>query len=292
MQLEKILCLICLLGTICFQCPTWAGSPIWLIENNQNRVYLAGTIHLLRSSDYPLPAVLDYAYKDSQIVAFETSLDSHTDPNFAKKMVEAMSLPAHQKLEDLISEQTLMALKNHLENQGLSLSSISHLKPGMIALTLTLAELRKIGALNQGVDHYFYNQALKDRKLIQTLESPAQQLAFLATLGQGQEDLIIQHTLEDIKTISQQFEDMISSWKTGNHTRLKELFIDPMQKHFYPVYEQLLVKRNKNWMPVLINMLETPETEMVMVGTAHMLGKDGLIEQLNLAGYTVSQLEH
>ncbi len=290
MSFVKISLIIGLLAMGCGKTLVWAASPVWLIENNQNRLYLSGTIHILRPADYPLPAAFDQAYNDSAVVAFETTLDSHTDPTFAKKMARAMAMPPYQKLEDLISEQTLLALKKYLEQKKLSLKAVSHLKPGMIALTLTLLELRNIGASIKGVDQYFYDRALNDRKTIKALESQDQQLACLTQLGEGQEDLIIRHTLQDLKTLNVQFEDMILSWKTGNLSRLKELFIDPMQKHFYPVYQQLLVQRHEHWMPQLITMLDTPETEMVLVGTAHLLGEDGLIYQLNQSGYTVTPL--
>jgi uncharacterized protein YbaP (TraB family) len=57
------------------------------------------------------------------------------------------------------------------------------------------------------------------------------------------------------------------------------------------MYQQLLVKRNQAWMPQIEAFLQTPETEMVLVGSAHLLGSDGLLIQLEKAGYTVTQLD-
>ena len=41
----------------------FAASPVWLVESGQNRLFLAGTIHVLRASDYPLPEAFETAYK-------------------------------------------------------------------------------------------------------------------------------------------------------------------------------------------------------------------------------------
>jgi uncharacterized protein YbaP (TraB family) len=63
-----------------------------------------------------------------------------------------------------------------------------------------------------------------------------------------------------------------------------------MKEKFNPLYQQLLVQRNNNWMPEIIRYLQTPETEMILVGAAHLLGADGLINQLRQAGYKISPL--
>ena len=62
-------------------------------------------------------------------------------------------------------------------------------------------------------------------------------------------------------------------------------------KQDYPdIYDNLLVTRNNNWMPKLVEYLQTPETEFVLVGAMHMAGDAGLIAQLQQAGYTVAKL--
>jgi len=52
-----------------------------------------------------------------------------------------------------------------------------------------------------------------------------------------------------------------------------------------------LVQRNLNWLPQIMDYLKTPETEMVLVGSAHLLGKDGLIKLLKQAGLKITQLD-
>src|SRR5947207_15155723 len=50
---------------------TGGPSSVWAAEKAGHVIYLAGTIHLLREKDYPLPDVFERAYQDSTRLVFE-----------------------------------------------------------------------------------------------------------------------------------------------------------------------------------------------------------------------------
>jgi hypothetical protein len=52
-------------------------------------------------------------------------------------------------------------------------------------------------------------------------------------------------------------------------------------------YQALVVDRNKKWLPQVMEMFKTPEVEMVLVGSLHLSGSDGLLAQLKKSGYQV-----
>jgi len=271
--------------------PALASSPVWLVESARNHLFLAGTIHVLRASDHPLPTAFETAYKQSQILTFETDIGETKTPAFQQQVIKAVTLNQNQSLQDLLSPQTQKELNAYFLKNNMNLNQFSRFKPSMIAMTLTLIELRKLGAGSHGVDQYYFDKAKNDQKKILALETLQQQINFLAHMGEGQEDLMIQQTLKDIDSLSSQFPQMISSWRKGDRKQLETLFVEPMQKEFDAVYQQLLVQRNAAWMPQIINYLKTPETEMVLVGAAHLVGSDGLITQLKQAGYKITQLD-
>lgn len=148
-----------------------------------------------------------------------------------------------------------------------------------------------MGVGGQGVDEHFYTRASNDGKSIQALESIQQQIDFIASMGAGVEDEMIRQTLLDIATLQTEFENMIQSWRNGDREKLEELFVKPMREQFESVYQQLLVQRNQNWLPQIKHYLQTPTTEFVMVGSAHLIGPDGLLLQLKKAGYSIKQLD-
>ncbi len=270
---------------------SWADSPVWKIDSAQGSLYLAGTIHVLRASDYPLPPAFDRAYAEAELLAFETDIMAGQSPEFSRQVMQVMTLPAGTSLQQLLKPETLDRLQNHLETNQMSIQQFARMKPAMIAITLTLRELIKLGAGTHGVDQFYYVKAISDGKKIHALETSQQQLEFLGRMGEGQENLFMQQSLDDIEQLQTLFNDMVSSWRKGDNDQLQALFIDPMRDKFEPIYQQLLVQRNHNWLPQIIDMLNSPQTEMVLVGSAHLLGEDGLLQLLEQKGYQVVQLD-
>jgi hypothetical protein len=264
---------------------------VWLVESAHSQLYLAGTVHILRDSDYPLPAAFRIAYSESGRLAFEVDIAQTQSAAFQQQMMQAIALPEGTSLEQILTPATLRKLQAYLDDNGLKLDQFRGLKPAMIATTLTLIELRKLGVSSTGVDAYFFQKAQEDGKQLLALESVEQQLSFLSRMGQGLEDMMILQTLKDIETLESEFGDMLTSWREGNLQRLEEFFIAPMKEDFEPVYQELLVTRNQNWLPQLKAFLDTPDTEMVLVGSAHLAGEDGLLNLLEQSGYRISQLD-
>ena len=270
--------------------PVFAASPVWLVESGQNRLFLAGTIHVLRASDYPLPEAFETAYKQSQVLAFETDIGETASPAFQLQLMQAVTLGPEQTLQDFLSPQTYAKLETHFNANKLSIKQFARFKPSMVAMTLTLLELKKLGAGERGVDQDYFDKAQRDNKKAIALETLQQQINFIANMGKGQEDLMIQQTLEDIDSLSIQFPSMVKSWRKGDIKQLEELFVKPMKEEFETLYQELLVQRNLNWLPQIFDYMKTPQTEMVLVGSAHLIGEDGLIKHLKQAGYQVTQL--
>ena len=52
-----------------------AESSVWVVNSSTANVYLAGSFHMLRASDYPLPAEFFTAYNNSRKIIFEVPPD-------------------------------------------------------------------------------------------------------------------------------------------------------------------------------------------------------------------------
>lgn len=80
---------------------------------------------------------------------------------------------------------------------------------------------------------------------------------------------------------------LIAQWRVGDLKSLDKNIGQKMRAEMADGYEALVIERNRKWLPQIETMLTTPEVEMVLVGTLHLSGKDGLLEQLKKAGYKV-----
>lgn len=202
-----------------------------------------------------------------------------------------MVLEDNKTLKSILNKETYTKLAHFCHVYNMHLKQLEHFKPSFIALMLTVSELNNIGVRQVGVDKYFELQALNDGKKIGKLESVDEQLKYITSMGLGNENSFINHSLDDLKKLKTLFEDLIIAWKKGDENKLYELFVKDIKENYPTVYNKLLVERNNNWMPIIENMFNTKETEFVLVGAAHLLGKEGVIEQLKNKGYKVTKFK-
>ena len=61
-------------------------------------------------------------------------------------------------------------------------------------------------------------------------------------------------------------------------------------KEYPELYEVLVVERNNDWLPQIEAALQDSEPVLIVVGTLHLLGEDGLVTALKAKGYSLQQL--
>jgi hypothetical protein len=154
-------------------------------------------------------------------------------------------------------------------------------------LTLMMAELQRLGMADSGVDLFFNRKAIADRKSLGQLETVEKQLEVLENMAKGREDELILSTLSDLKQLSTLMTDLKTAWRTGNINKLDEIGVTPMRKDFPALYQSVLVERNNSWLPQIEAFLKTPETELILVGSLHLAGQDGLLAKLQRLGYKI-----
>jgi len=140
------------------------------------------------------------------------------------------------------------------------------------------------------VDNYFNIRAVGDAKTLGQLESIEQQIGFLAAMGEGNESEFILLSLRDLEETEAVMEEMIRAWREGDNDKLAEMFIADMKAEAPELYDSLLLQRNLNWIPQIESMLRDAETEFVLVGAAHLVGDQGLLDLLSRKGFQVKQL--
>ena len=267
-----------------------AETSVWRVSDGNNSVYLGGTVHLLRPSDYPLPEEYEQAYQDSSELYFETDISSMSDLSVQAQMLQQLTYSDGRTLKTVLSEDAYTTLEDYTATIGMPLMMLEQFKPGMIISTLQVLEFQRIGFTPQGVDAFFNTRALGDAKDIGALETIEEQIGFLAAMGEGNESEFILLSLEDLENTNASMEEMITAWRNGDESALQKLFVDDMQQRAPGLFDSLISQRNLRWMPQIEAMFEDPDTEFVLVGAAHLIGGEGLVQLLQSKGYEVSQL--
>lgn len=268
---------------------SFSQSSVWSIEGNGAKIFLGGSIHLLRTEDYPLPDPYNSAYSNSEIIVTETNMIEAGNPANAEKMKKAMMFQDDRSLTSVLSDSAYYALEQACKMNGLNITVLNKFKPSMVILLLTFQELGKLGVTSEGVDLHFTNKGVTDKKQFLYLESFDQQLSFLESMGEGNEDEFVLYSLRDLEESNEKFAEMIETWKTGNSNLMNEELSD-FQRDYPEIYKTIVKDRNDNWIIQLENWLKTPETEFVIVGAMHLYGPDGVLQQMKAKGYKISQL--
>ena len=81
-------------------------------------------------------------------------------------------------------------------------------------------------------------------------------------------------------------DDLVAAWRKGDTASLDKLLNADMDD--FPVLRDRLLKgRNANWIPQIERMAADGHTHLIVVGTAHLVGKDSVIAMLRAKGVTV-----
>lgn len=275
---------------LCLAYPAYADTLVWKVTRGGEVLYIGGTIHVLSASDYPLPVEYDQAYRQADTVILETDLQRLQTPQMQQLMLSKMTYSDGRTLKQVLSKKTYQSLEDFFADRNMSMTAVQQFKPGMASMMMTMLELQRLGLVGVGVDQFYTTKARADKKALGQLESVEQQLDFLAGMGDGQEDELIAYTLRDLKKLTEFFNALKQAWRQGDVKELETLGITELKQQFPQVYNSLLVKRNNAWIPQIELMLNTKEVEFVLVGALHLVGAEGVIEQLKAKGYQVELL--
>lgn len=286
MTLSKTLCLsFGLLFTLSSQ-----AASVWKVSNKDHSLYIGGTIHILTPEDYPLAKEYDIAYQAADKLVFETDMAAISSPEFGQKMMSEMMYSDGTTIDKVLSPDTYQALAVHLSSRKMPMQAFASYKPSLVAVSLTFIELQAMGYTSEGVDQFYSSKAVKEGKTQTWLETPDEQLAFIANMGSDDPSAMIDYTLKDIKKMPEMFGQLHSTWLKGDMQGMADIGIVPFKTDYPSIYEDILVTRNNNWFPKIVEMLNDQPIEFILVGALHLSGPDSVLAKLAAQGYKIEKL--
>ncbi len=263
---------------------------LWKVEDRTNALYLVGSIHFLKKENYPLPAPIESAYSNAQIAVFETEIDQMEQVGTALKLMSKGTLPAGQSLKQQLSAETYTAFSNQVLDAGMPLFLFDRMKPGLAAMTLEVAALKKLGLDPElGLDMHFFKRARQDGKSVAGLETTDFQISLIADISAEEGVAILKATLRDMNKAKGLLGDMVAAWQAGESAKLEKLLNESMDE-FPALSKRFLTDRNYQWITKIEELLRGGNTAMVIVGAGHLVGKEGVVELLKKKGFKVTQL--
>lgn len=263
-------------------------GSVWVVDSDHGgRLFICGTIHILRESDYPLAPGYEAAYMFSDKLVLELPPGEGSSPDLSRKMAQLGMYSADASLDANISSQAWTAVKAWATRRNIEPSSMNRFRPWFVSLMMTAKEYSVLGATpDLGVDAHFEKRAREDGKPGEGLETTDFQLQLFASLSNRQQQELLDQTLAELSSVSEEYEKMIEAWKRGDLVALHDMLFREAAKH-PDLMNMFLTARNIVWVDRLNATLDRGEKAMVLVGAGHLTGESGLLELLVKRGHKV-----
>jgi uncharacterized protein YbaP (TraB family) len=245
--------------------------------------YVYGTIHMICKEDFMFSSTLQDKFSEATNVYLELDMD---DPSMMLKMASLAILKGNT-LQDLMTKEEYDMLSRYVKDSlGMPMMLFNRMKP--ITLMSMLYTRMLPCSSSESYEMKFVELAKASKKEIKGLETVEEQMGVFDKIPDSTEADMI---LEMIRTMDQQRKDlqvMINAYKNEDLQKLaNQMSTSPEWKGFEDV---LLVNRNRNWIPTMEAAMQQG-TQLFAVGAGHLAGKDGVINLLRKAGYTVTPVK-
>ncbi len=267
-----------------------ADGLLWQVQGPKAKHWMLGSVHLLPPSAYPLPDMIEYAYRDAHGLAFETDIDALVAPDTQAQMLAASLEDRPGGMRARIPATLYRALERHARKIGMPLPPCDTFKLWFCATVLESFAMRKAGfAAEHGLDQHFYRRAQLDQKPRWALETSQEQLQVLTGMPEPLARQMLEATLDETLSEGDDPQELLRIWKRSDLAALEKIE-SALRKQYPAVHARLLADRNRAWLPKLRELFNSPSPQLVVVGALHMAGEQGLPTLLWTGGFATTRM--
>lgn len=276
---------------------------MWKVEDDSGHYcYMFGTVHAADDSADIMPDYFENAYLDSDAIGVEADITYILEnPLSVSDLYKYLIYMDGTKIQDHISEETYNAVSEVMKNN--SSAYIEHMydmfKPVAWSSVFEGEALKKCGLdTEKGIDIRAIKRAKSDGKEVIELESVEYQAQMFERLSDRLgELLLLPYTTQEgfdqqVENIGKLYDD----WKNGrpveenvDESQLEQLDAETREAYEYYM-DEMLRKRNPAMADKISGYLNEGKKVLVMVGSAHFYGDDGLVKLMESKGCKVTSI--
>ncbi|MCZ6619612.1 MAG: TraB/GumN family protein [Gammaproteobacteria bacterium] len=260
---------------------------LWRYTSASATVYLAGSIHVLKPTLYPLAPQLERAFEQSDLLVLEVDTEKYPLDEMQRKMMDAALLREGLTLKKVLSAALLKRLKKSLASHGIDLKQVAQFKPAMVMNQLVVLRLQALGYSSEyGLEQHFRSK-LENRQILE-LESIDMQFDVLFNQPLDVQIRLLADTLEMEDEIEPLLTEILGAWLAGDDESLSTLILQQSgdSELAQAFNRRLLDDRNVGMAKTIRHYLDTPGRYFVLVGAAHFIGEAGIVNLLEQQGIT------
>ena len=261
-----------------------ANPLIYEIANADGVVegWLLGTVHALPDGARWKTAQIDRAIEQADFLFVEFADLADGQGQTAVTFAKMSQTPGLGPLMLRVEPELRPALDRMLERSDKPRRDFENIEDWAAAVMLSQTDA--IGKAANGADRAVIADFAG--RPVRGFETAASQLAIFDKLPPIEQRDLLEGTVREWTASRQDPAWLIEAWLAGDEARLTRatqegILADPELR------EALLTGRNRRWIGMLVSALMDDERPLVAVGTAHLLGPDGLAALLEAEGFTV-----
>ena len=263
------------------------GAPVWKVTGpNGGTLYLGGSVHALRSTDYPLPPAFNRAFDASSRIVFE--VDEKALTASSSSLTKQGQYPKGDSLKNHVDPRTYQYVRRVFGLMKVPEQQFAKYRPWFLVLMLQSQGMQDFSG-RLGVDQFLLNRAKANKKPVLGLESRREHAQVFSGLTDRQGEMLLLLTFIPQNEGKDGTAGWMNDWRRGDADAIARSMYQ-MYRDFPSFARRLLDERNRRWMPKIEGFLQSGETHFVVVGAAHLGGPSGVLTMLRARGYQVAQL--
>lgn len=260
---------------------------MWLVEDDDTRIYMLGTMHALPRATAWQAGEVGKAIADADELVMELSprelaaasdvfrdLSPRSEPLAMERRLPPEALARYRALEgrggafdgDTLDDWAVMVLMGQRVARNARLKTAHGVEP---ALTATF---RAAG------------------KPVRGLETAKAQLMLFETLDAGAQRILLVRAAKRADRAEEEVHRITDAWRRGDVAALEKVINEDVD--VVPAARRALITdRNLRWSVWAAERMEQPGTVLMAVGAGHLVGSDGVPAMMEAKGYRVTRVQ-
>ena len=261
---------------------------LWEISQVEKKIHILGSIHIGNKSLYPMNPAVDQFFEASDRLALEIELNDK-NIQFVQEFMAREAFYKSGSIKDDFNEEELKKITSWMSENHIPENVWKKMKPWLLYLTITnLNSNRAKLSEHYGIDMFYSKKANEIGKPIIELETAESQMNLFINLPDVKK-LLLESCSISLEEGKKEILKMLNCIKEGDNKKLLEI-INEMREISPAAHESLIVQRNKNMVEKIELYMKDKEKTFIIVGAAHLLGKEGIIELLKNKKYSLKRL--
>ena len=273
--------------------PTTQGkSFIWKVSSGTTYIYLLGSVHVANQDLYPLDKTIEDTFDSADYLVVEVNTNNLSQIHASELLMQYGVYTGGDSFKNNVSEELYNKLAELFQENEIDIALFNDYKPFVIYNFMSQLILKSLGyKVENGIDLYFMDKADVSDMSILELETTEYQLSLLNSIPDEIIIRLMQYDIENLET-EKYLQDLFDAWEDGDAVKMETVAFDILVEvpELAPYYEIMYGQRNDNMVQKIEEFLAGDEVYFIVVGAAHLVGENGLLNLLQNKGYVLEQL--